>query len=221
MMTSSSPNVGSSAASAGRSSPGMVRSASLLMAIRAPVLPALTAAPASPRFTASTARPMLVVRARRSALDGFSSPPTTSSQWRISDAPRIFGWVSSAASIRAWSPTSRNLKVSCSRRARAAPSTMTRTPSSPPIASTAIRGKVMAYSGQLRSETDGDDFAAVVESAMRAQIVRTLQFATVRAFVMCFDLERIVRTAIAAAVGRYFSFGDGHGGTCSSINSNG
>jgi hypothetical protein len=56
-------------------------------------------------------------------------------------------------------------------------------------------------------------------SAMVAQIVRTLQFAAVRALVMSFDLERIMRTAVAAAMGRYFSFGDGHGGTCSSINS--
>ncbi len=45
----------------------MVRSASLLIAISAPVLPALTAAPASPLFTAWMARPMLVVLARRSA----------------------------------------------------------------------------------------------------------------------------------------------------------
>ena len=39
MTTSVSPSVGSSAASAGRSIPGMVRSASLDMAIIAPVLP--------------------------------------------------------------------------------------------------------------------------------------------------------------------------------------
>ena len=52
MTTSVSPSEGISAASAGRSMPGMVRSASLLIAISAPVLPALTAAPASPAYWA-------------------------------------------------------------------------------------------------------------------------------------------------------------------------
>jgi hypothetical protein len=65
-------------------------------------------------------------------------------------------------------------------------------------------------------KTDGDDFATVIMAAVRAQIVRTLQFAAVRALVMSFDLERIMRTAVAAAVGRYFPLGDGHGGTFSS-----
>ena len=108
-----------------------------------PVLPALTAAPASPCFTALTARPMLVVFARRKARLGSSSPPTTSSLCRISEAPAMPGWDSSAALIRVSSPTSRNLNLSWRRRASAAPSTMTRTPSSPPIASTAIRGRLM------------------------------------------------------------------------------
>ena len=139
------------AASAGRSIPGMVRSAILLIAISAPVLPALTAAPAAPVFTALTARPMLVVLARRIARLGSSSPPTTSSQWRISDAARRFGWFSSAASMRGVSPTSRNLKSSWRRRASAAPSTITRTPTSPPIASTAIRGRFIALLSGLSS----------------------------------------------------------------------
>src|SRR3546814_5990848 len=56
--TSLSPSVGSSAASAGRSIPGIVRSASFAIAIKAPVLPADTAPPASPRFTASIASPI-------------------------------------------------------------------------------------------------------------------------------------------------------------------
>jgi hypothetical protein len=63
-----------------------------------------------------------------------------------------------------------------------------------------------------------ENFAPVVIAAVRAQVVRTLQFATVRALVMSFDLERIMRTTVAAAVGRYFSLGDGHLGTCSSNN---
>ena len=80
MTTSCSSSVGIRPASAGRSIPGIVRSASLLIAISAPVLPALTAAPASPLFTASIARPIEVFFARRSAAVGFSLPPTTSSQ---------------------------------------------------------------------------------------------------------------------------------------------
>ena len=46
MTTSCCSSVGMMPASAGRSIPGIVRSAILLIAIRAPVLPALTAAPA-------------------------------------------------------------------------------------------------------------------------------------------------------------------------------
>ena len=62
------------AASAGRSMPGMVRSASLAIAISAPVLPPDTAASASPSFTALIAMPIEVVLARRIAWLGFSSP---------------------------------------------------------------------------------------------------------------------------------------------------
>ena len=72
MMTSVSPSVGSSAASAGRSIPGMVRSASLDIAISAPVLPPDSAASALPSFTALIAMPIEVVRARRIAWLGFS-----------------------------------------------------------------------------------------------------------------------------------------------------
>src|SRR5690606_11261208 len=114
------------------------------------------------------------------------------------------------------SPTSRNLNRSCRRRASAAPSIITRTPSSPPIASTAIRGRLIALTPSCPgSEPDGDDLATVVEAAMPAQIVRTLQFAAVRAFVECLDLQRIMRPAIAPAMRRYFSFRDSHSGTCS------
>ena len=72
MMMSFSPSVGSSAASAGRSMPGMVRSASLDIAISAPVLPPDSAASAWPSFTALIAMPIEVVRARRIAWLGFS-----------------------------------------------------------------------------------------------------------------------------------------------------
>jgi hypothetical protein len=63
------------------------------------------------------------------------------------------------------------------------------------------------------SKARGEHFAAVVEAAMRAQIVRALQLTTIVAFVMRFDLQRIVRTAIATAMRGYFSFGDSHLGT--------
>src|SRR3546814_2465144 len=72
--TSLSPSDGSSAASAGRSIPGIVRSASFAIAISAPVLPAETAPPASPRFTASIASPIELPRPLRSAWLGLSSP---------------------------------------------------------------------------------------------------------------------------------------------------
>ena len=62
-----SASVGNSAASAGRSIPGMVRSASLAIAIIAPVLPPETAASALASFTALIAMPIEVVRARRIA----------------------------------------------------------------------------------------------------------------------------------------------------------
>ena len=72
MMTSVSPSVGSNAASAGRSIPGMVRSASFDMAIIAPVLPPDRAASATCSLTALIAMPIEVVRARRIAWVGFS-----------------------------------------------------------------------------------------------------------------------------------------------------
>ncbi len=60
-----------------------------------------------------------------------------------------------------------------------------------------------------------DDLAAIVMATSRAQIVRTLQLTAVGAFVECFDLQRIMRPAIAAAMRRYFSLRDSHCGTCS------
>ena len=91
MTTSVSFIVGSNADKAGRSMPGMVRKASLAIAISAPVLPALTAALTSPDFTALTAIPMDVVLELRSACPGLSSPDTTSGACRISDAALRLG----------------------------------------------------------------------------------------------------------------------------------
>jgi len=52
-------------------------------------------------------------------------------------------------------------------------------------------------------------------TAMRAQIMRTLQFATIGAFVKRIDRQRIMRATITPAMRRCFSFGDSHCGTCS------
>src|SRR5690606_1858843 len=132
------------------------------------------------------------------------------------EALRMFGWWSSAALIRASSPTSRNLNLSCRRRASAAPETITRTPSSPPIASTAIRGRLMRDSlANSGLEPDRDDLASVVVAASGAQVVRALQLAAIGALVEGFDLQRIMRPAVAPAVRRYFSLRDSHLGTCS------
>ena len=61
------------------------------MAISAPVFPALIAAAARPVFTASIAMPIEVVRARRNAALGFSSPLITSGAWTTSLAAASAG----------------------------------------------------------------------------------------------------------------------------------
>jgi hypothetical protein len=58
-----------------------------------------------------------------------------------------------------------------------------------------------------RSETDSDDLAAVVVTARGAQIVRALQFATVRALVESFGLQRIMAAAHARRLGLVFLLG--------------
>ncbi|PAV93233.1 hypothetical protein WR25_13352 [Diploscapter pachys] len=60
---------------------------------------------------------------------------------------------------------------------------------------------------------DRDDLATVIMAAGGAQIVRTLQFAAVRALLERRDAERVVATAHAALRGRGLSLGDGHFGT--------
>jgi hypothetical protein len=48
---------------------------------------------------------------------------------------------------------------------------------------------------------------------MRAQIVGAFKLTTIVTLMESFHFQRIVCTAIAATVGRYFSLGDSHGGT--------
>ena len=57
--------------------------------------------------------------------------------------------------------------------------------------------------------------AAIIMTAVAAHVVRALQFAAIVAFMEGLDLQRIMRAPIAPAMRRYFSLGDGHGGTCS------
>ena len=64
--------------------PGMVRSASLDIAIIAPVLPPDRAASATCSFTALIAMPIEVVRARRIAWLGFSLAAIASGEWTMS-----------------------------------------------------------------------------------------------------------------------------------------
>ncbi len=66
--------------------PSIMPSWNMLIAIKAPVLPAQTATSASPFFTASMARHMLVSRPRRSTWLGLSSIATRSGAWRTRDA---------------------------------------------------------------------------------------------------------------------------------------
>jgi hypothetical protein len=61
----------------------------------------------------------------------------------------------------------------------------------------------------------GNNLAAIVVATRIAHMVRTLQFAAVRAFLKGFDLQRIVATTHAALGRRSFSLGDSHLGTCS------
>ena len=65
----------------------------------------------------------------------------------------------------------------------------------------------------MGSGPDGDDFAAVIVTAGVAQIVRTLQFTAVRAFLKSLDAQRVVAAAHAATGGGSFPLGDSHVGT--------
>ena len=218
MTRSVSPSVGSKAASAGRSIPGMVRSASLAMAISAPVLPADRAASALPSFTALIAMPIEVVLARRIAWLGFSLASMASVVWmdvdgalevrvarqaRARSAPRRRTARSSSAAIRCgargpcrrpWPPGRCRLPWRRSRCAGWRPS-----------AERLVR---------LRSGLGRDDLAAVIVAAGRAQVVRQLQLAAIRAFLEARRLQRMMAAAHVALRRRSFSLGDGHCGTC-------
>jgi hypothetical protein len=52
-------------------------------------------------------------------------------------------------------------------------------------------------------------------AAGAAQIVGALQFAAIVAFMECFNLQRIMAAAVAAAMRGYFTFRDSHCRACS------
>jgi hypothetical protein len=104
------------------------------------VLPADTATSASPFFTASIASHIEeVLRPRRKAWLGLSCMATATSVWTIRADAFSRGCFSSSAAIRAWSPNRRNSASACRLNDIAAPGMTTAAPTSPPMASSAIR----------------------------------------------------------------------------------
>src|SRR2546425_6125636 len=79
---------GSTAAIAGRSTPGSTPITNIEIAIAAPVFPAEIKAAALPSLTSSAATLSEESRLRRSACDGRSPMPTTWEAWRTS-SPRL------------------------------------------------------------------------------------------------------------------------------------
>src|SRR5437899_657470 len=162
---------GSTAAIAGRSTPGSTPITNIEIAIAAPVFPAEIKAAALPSLTSSAATLSEESRLRRSACDGRSPMPTTWEAWQTSSprlcAPRRV----TSRSMAARSPT-RMTEAPNSRTAATAPSTTTAGPWSPPMASTATF---------RLGPFDGDDLPALVVAAMGADPVRQLDLAALRA----------------------------------------
>ncbi len=199
--------------------PDMVRSASLDIAISAPVLPADIAATASPDFT------------RRSRCPSRSS-------WRGGWPGRLFlardhilgmndhGNLGQCR-MRGEFRTDRRLVTDEAKlqigiyvsSASAAPATMTGGPPSPPIASIAIRGAGRAFivADPTGSGLDGNDFTAIIVAARAAHMMWALQFAAIRAFLECRNRQPIMATAHVTLRGRGFSLWDCHVGTYSNL----
>src|ERR1700736_1768018 len=118
----------------------MVLRLNLAIAISAPVLPADTATSASYLFTASSANHIDdFQRPYRKAWLGLSSILTATSVWMTRAAALSPGLASSKGSIAARSPNSRNSVSGWRCRDISAPGTTTDAPTSPPMASSAIR----------------------------------------------------------------------------------
>ena len=105
------------------------------------------------------------------------------------------------------------------RKARAAPATITSGPTSPPIASIAIRGPLPTYAVSRKPfvtlSLDRPDFTPVIVAAGGAKIVREMELAAILAFLVVDRLQRMMAAAHVALRRRSFSLGDGHPGTCS------
>jgi hypothetical protein len=67
--------------------------------------------------------------------------------------------------------------------------------------------------GAIVSGLGRDDFAAVIVAASRAQIVRQLQFAAIRAFLELGQRQRVMAAAHVPLGRRGFSLRDSHCGT--------
>lgn len=74
-------------------------------------------------------------------------------------------------------------------------------------------GHVETALSLIPSALDGQDFASVIMAAGRAEVMRTLQLTTVRAFLERLDLEGVVRPAHATPRRRGFSLRNCHFGT--------
>jgi hypothetical protein len=81
----------------------------------------------------------------------------------------------------------------------------------------AIRGASFTLHGPrlFGSGFDRDDLSAIIVAALRAQIMRPLQLAAIRALLECLDRQRMMAAAHVPPRRRGFSLGDGHVGTCS------
>src|SRR5258705_6187773 len=110
-------------------------------------------------------------------------------------------------SIEALSPT-RTEETPCSRAATTAPSTTTAGPKSPPIASSAI------FMGEGPARTllalDGENLASLVETAVRADLMRELHLAALGAEGAGARDHLVVRAALLAASSRVASLGQRH-----------
>ena len=165
----------------------MVRSASLAIAIIAPVLPADTAASALPSFTALIAMPIEVVRARRIAWLGFSLGGDRFGRCGRSSTPDLQVGVRlqlGADQLLVADRTRNCERRIAAARARGAGEHRRRAAVAPHGVNRDARGLRPSASAPAPrcSGLGRDDLAAVIVAAGGAQVVRQLELAAVRAF---------------------------------------
>ena len=81
----------------------------------------------------------------------------------------------------------------------------------PPSWTKTVASRLVSEADGAAGLLGGHDFATVVMPAMRADMVRALQLAAIRAFLMRRGAQRFVASTHPAAGGRNFLFRDGHG----------